>query len=206
MEYMLHLVRADTARIELHETWPKQTWRNRCSIMTANGVLDLVIPVTKPFGKNTITKKVDISDHEPWHKRHWRAICAAYKNAPFFMHYGDLLEPFYASPPKGRIWQFNKKLLQKLLSEIAIDTKLTETTEYEKEVACPDLREEMTPKLHRRRQPVADQWPAYYQVFSHKHGFRPNLSIIDLLFHLGPDTKSYLEKAAERNQHQLRDG
>ncbi len=174
--------------------------------MTANGVLDLVIPVAKPRGNITITKEVYISDHEPWHKRHWRAICAAYKNAPFFMHYSDLLEPFYNAPQKGRIWQFNKQMLQKLLSEIAIDTKLTETTAYEKEVACPDLREEMTPKLHRRRQHVADQWPAYYQVFRDKHGFRPNLSIIDLLFHLGPDTKSYLEKAAELNQHQLSDG
>lgn len=206
LEYMLYLFRARIVRIELHETWPKQTWRNRCSIMTANGLLDLVVPVSKPSGNSTITRDVDISDHESWHKRHWRAICAAYKNAPFFMYYSDLLEPFYTAPPSGKIWQFNKKLMQTLLDEIAIETKHTETTAFKKEIDCPDLREELTPKLHRRRHPAADQWPAYYQVFSDVHGFKPNLSIIDLLFHVGPDTKSYLEKAAEMNQHQLRLG
>ncbi len=174
--------------------------------MTANGLLDLVIPVSKPQGNRTITRDVYISEHGPWHKRHWRAISAAYKNAPFFMYYSDLLEPFYASPPAGKLWQFNKQLLEKLLNETGIDTKFTETRAYKKVVSFHDLREDMTPKLHRRRHPLADQWPAYYQVFMDKHGFKSNLSIIDLLFHVGPDTKSYLEEAARLNHHQLRDG
>ena len=206
LEYMLHLVRAETAWIELFETWPKQTWRNRCSILTANGLLDLVVPVSKPLGNSTMTKDVVISDHEPWHKRHWRAISAAYKNAPYFLYYGDLLEPFYAAPPAGKIWLFNKQLLERLLNETGIKTTLRETAVYKKEVACPDLREDMTPKLHRRRHPIATQWPPYYQVFSDKHGFQSNLSILDLLFHLGPDTKAYLEEAASLNRYQLREG
>ncbi len=122
------------------------------------------------------------------------------------MYYSDLLEPFFSAPPAGTLWQFNKQLLQALLHETGIDTKLSETTAYAKEISYPDLREDMTPKLHRRRHPVADQWPVYYQIFSHEHGFIPNLSIIDLLFHVGPDTKAYLEGAARLNQHQLRDG
>lgn len=204
LEYMMYVIGTKTAVIELYETWPKQTWRNRCSIMTANGKLDLVIPVSRPDGKCTITKDVCISKHEQWHKKHWRAISAAYKNAPFFMHYSDLLEPFYTNPPAGKLWHFNKQLLQNLLSAIGIHTKLKETTAYEKEASIPDLRQEMTPKTHRRLRPVADQWPVYYQVFSEKHGFKPNLSIIDLLFNMGPDSKSYLETAEKL--HQLKDG
>lgn len=199
LEYFLYLISAEVAWVELHETYPKQTWRNRSTIMTANGPLDLVIPVSRPDGNQTITRDVVISDHEKWHKAHWRAISSAYKSTPYFLFYGDLLEPFFKTPPQGPLWEFNKKLLGSLLSAIGISTEMRETTSYKKIVTCLDLRDEMTPKLHRRRQPVPREWPEYYQVFSDRHGFIPNMSIIDLLFHLGPDTKSYLHEAARKN-------
>ncbi len=199
LEYMLYLTQTENATIELHETYPKQTWRNRCTIMTANGPLNLVVPVSRPHGNRSMTGEVLLSSHESWHNTHWRAISGAYSKAPYFLYYGDLVGSFFIKKPTGSLCGFNLRMLSAILKELDIQVAISHTRSFEKTVQVPDLRGEMTPKLHlRKRQPVTN-WQEYYQVFSDKHGFIPNLSIIDLLFHLGPDTKPYLEEAAQSN-------
>ncbi len=206
LEYMLYVALAKNVVIEIFETYPKQTWRNRCTIMTANGLLNLIIPVIRPAGNRTVTKDVLLSPQGSWHNKHWRAISAAYSNSPYFLYYSDLIRAHFAEEPTGPLHIFNSKLLSAILHELNISANITFTLTYEQEVAVPDLRGEMTPKLHLRKKQPLTEWPEYHQVFSEKHGFRANLSVIDLLFHLGPDTSAYLHEAARLNLPQLSEG
>ncbi len=199
LEYMLYLTQAQTSFLEQFETYPRQTWRNRCTIMTANGLLDLVVPVFRPQGNQSKTKDVLPSNHERWYLKHWRAIKAAYGKAPYFLYYGDLIKAWLVEEPAGTLLQFNLNLVSAILNELDAPAAIRLTEKYEEKVQMPDLRDEMTPKMHLRNIQPPTKWPAYYQVFAEKHGFKGNLSVIDLLFHLGPETVAYLEEAAELN-------
>ncbi len=198
LEYFVVLLQYQSGYVELHETWVRQSWRNRCQISSANGPLNLILPVSRPNGNHTKTKDVLISNHQDWQKQHWQSIRSAYGNAPFYFYYKDLLEPFYLEKPEKYLWKFNHNLLKSILSEIQLTVELVFTTAFVKEPATmTDLRSELTPKSHRRKLLPLKTWKGYYQVFEDRHGFIPNLSIIDLLFHLGPDSRSYLREMAD---------
>ncbi len=183
--------------MELHETYPKQTVRNHCTIMAANGLLKLSIPVSRPQGSKTKTGDVRISSHEEWQARHWRSIASAYGKSPFFLYYEDLFRPLYENQPDDTLWKWNMRLLRIITGEFGIDTPVVPGKKF---VARPrdtiDLREGIGTKKNLGQSFVVADWPRYNQTFAEKHGFKPNLSIIDLICNVGPDTRSYLEKAA----------
>ena len=193
-EYFAYLAAADEVVIELHETYPRQSWRNRCSIMTANGALDLIVPVKKPEGKHSKTADVLISNHENWQKKHWRSIVSAYNKAPYFFYYSDLLAPFFENQQPEKLWEYNHVVMHAIMDELNIDAKTAYTEFYNRTSDdALDLRGVLTPKTHRRPAHTHIEWPDYQQVFSDRHGFKANLSIADLLFNLGPDTEQYLK-------------
>ncbi|TVR42596.1 MAG: hypothetical protein EA394_03075 [Bacteroidia bacterium] len=195
LEYMVAMLAHSKAEVDLHETYPKQTWRNRCRILTANGVLDLTIPVTRPMGNHTRTLAVMTSSHEPWQQKHWRAISSAYRKAPYFIFYEDLIAPYYLNSSQWFLWEFNHQLLHAIAGELNMDLDWAYTDTYKKQALdYIDLRNRISPK-NRDDEPLIDHWPIYYQTFSEKYGFIPNLSIIDLLFHMGPDAPAYLRDA-----------
>lgn len=171
--------------IEACETYPRQTYRNRCSIYTANGALDLSIPVHKPEGNRTKTKEVRISYRENWQQIHMRAIESAYNASPFYLYYKDELTPFFLEKKYKYLLEFNTELFKVICNCCGIEcrTKFTDSFRKERE---QDYRNCFSPK----KRDIAI--PAYPQVFGHKFGFIPGLSIIDLLFNLGPETKAYL--------------
>ena len=192
IEYMALLVnKGSKVIIEKEETYPKQTYRNRCKIMTANGVLNLTIPVEKVNGNITKTKDIKIINSNQWYINHWRAISSAYSGSPFFLYYKDDLKHFF----KGNydnLLKFNNELLNQLLNLIGIKC----TIEFSNSFTKPDnsnqeldYRYSISPKISSDYSHTEE----YYQVFSNKFNFTPNLSIIDLLFNIGPETKNYLE-------------
>ncbi|MDR4987750.1 MAG: WbqC family protein [Bacteroidales bacterium] len=200
IEYMAYLVRAHKVYVELHETYPRQSWRNRCRLMLANGPLDLTIPVKKPHGNHTKTADVIVSDHENWQKKHWRSIVSAYSKSPYFFYYSDLLAPLYHQPPPDQLWAFNHELLKVLCRELGIDAHVSFTDTYEKKTeGVTDLRNCFSPKAQRREAPGLSKWPFYQQVFSDRHGFVPDLSVTDLLFNTGPEARDYLIKLLPDN-------
>lgn len=182
VSWMKEAVQAKSVLIEAYETYPKQTYRNRCRIVTANGVQSMSIPVNKPNGRNTITKDIEIFYNEPWQRLHWRSIDAAYSNSPYYLYYQDELIKFYEKKYRFLL-DYNLELLQSILHMMKLSFEIKVTEEYiHHPIEINDLRNSFSPKIF----VVPDKVSIYHQVFEDRHGFVADLSIIDLLFNEGP--------------------
>jgi hypothetical protein len=189
VQYYCKLCSYDTAYIETAENYPKQTYRNRCLIAGANGVQPLSVPIEKPATEKCLTKDIRISDHGHWRHLHWNALTSAYGLSPFFEYYQDDFAPFYARKYHF-LFDFNEALRQ-LVCELAdIHPDVRFTTCYEASVSDV-FREAIRPK----QAGTDSRFVAhpYYQVFRDKHGFLSNLSIVDLLFNMGPEAVLVLQ-------------
>jgi hypothetical protein len=188
VHYFSYLVKADQVFIEQFETFPRQTYRNRCEIMTANGKFSLSIPVEKPFGNHSKTGEIGIVNYQNWQTVHWRTIESAYANSPYFLYYKDQLLPFFQKKYHNLL-QYNLELLMVLLEIMEIDKSVKLTTSFQKVPdRILDLRETITPK-----KPITNfNLRPYYQVFEDKYGFMPGLSILDLLFNVGEEAVEIL--------------
>lgn len=174
--------------IEKFETYPKQTYRNRCEIYAEKGKMSLSIPVKRINGNHTMTKDVVISHVEKWSLIHWRTLEAAYTSSPYFLFYRDDIEPFF-NKQYDNLFDFNLALINIICDAIGISPKIESTTDYQKTPdGFTDLRNVISPKINSSK----CEFPEYIQVFGDRHGFLPNLSIVDALFNLGPETLNYL--------------
>ena len=97
--YRHFLANPSTVQIEVMESFPKQTYRNRCTIATPDGPLTLSVPVKRADSKQ-LTKDVEISYQQRWQHQHWIALMSAYKRTPFFDYYADFFRPFYEKETK----------------------------------------------------------------------------------------------------------
>ena len=172
---------------EQHEHFPKQTFRNRASIASPDGVLDLIVPVIKGAKVHTPFKDVKISDDLKWQRLHWLSLQNCYRSSAYFEFYEDELAPFYHRKFEF-LFDYNLELLQWLLKQLKLRPEIKLTEEYQ-----GDLSDELDfrNKFNKKEIYVAET-KHYFQVFSDRNSFIPNLSILDLLFNQGPQTKSYL--------------
>lgn len=178
---------ADTAYIEAHDNYAKQTYRNRCLIADANGPLALTIPTEKSGEGKCLMRDIRISDHGNWRHQHWNALEAAYRHTPFFLYYEDDFRPFYEKKI-AFLYDFNLQLTQLVCDLIGLDVSLRSTDKYLQHAdGMDDFRHVITPKVS-WQEDTSFCPAAYYQVFKEKHGFIPNLSIVDLLFNMGPES------------------
>ncbi len=188
VHYFMAMKLAGEVYIEKHETYAKQTYRNRCEIYTSNGKLALTIPVKKVNGNHTVIDQVEVSDQYNWQVLHWRAIHAAYANSPFFLYYKDDLKFFYQNKFNS-LFDFNQQLLSEIISLIGINVKISYTEVFEKQPEnWIDYRNTISPK----KLPTEFYLKPYYQSFNEKHGFISGLSILDVLFNIGPETQDIL--------------
>jgi hypothetical protein len=165
-----------------HNPYQKQTFRNRTEIYGANGKLKLTIPIVHSKTKERqIDEAVAIHYENSWQKDHWKSLEAAYRSSPFFEFYEDDFHPFYHQKFE-KLMDFNIALIQKVLSLIDAEVKL-----LPKEKTADEFNDMIIAK-HK----VKKENPHYQQVFQSKHGFINNLSILDLLFNLGPQSLEYL--------------
>lgn len=163
------------------EYYPKMGGRNRYSILTAQGSTLLTVPLQGGRDQRKPAGELLIDDQMPWQRRHWRTLVSAYNRSPFFEYYAPALERLYEQRPQ-RLWDFNMAGWH-LVNQWLGTTWDLQTVEDAKRVNAVN---EKTPNLKR-----SDGMPGYQQVFG--HGFVPNLSILDALFNLGPNTRTYLE-------------
>jgi hypothetical protein len=181
--------------IEASENYLKQTYRNRCMIATANGIQSLSVPVENPTTDKCPIKDVRISDHGKWRHLHWQALVSAYGMSPFFEYYQDDFAPFYERNHQF-LFDFNEQLRLTVCELLDIQPEVHYTTGFHP-VVQNDFREIIRPKYPERDDSFESQ--PYYQVFQGKYGFLPNLSIVDLLFNMGPESVIVLQRSIRQN-------
>ncbi len=187
IQYIRAIAAHKTAVVEQWESFPKQTFRNRCEILTANGRMSLTVPVEKANTKQ-MTRDVKVSYHEPWQSKHWHAICSAYNSSPFFMYYRDDFEPFFREKTEYLL-DLNMKILERILSILDIKATVRLTDDYVRatDPGFNDLRNQIHPKVAQRHGEYFYDDTPYPQVFDSKMPFEPNLSVIDAIFNNGID-------------------
>ncbi len=194
IQYLTHWVASDNKLVEKYCHYTKQTYRNRCDILGANGPISLIVPVIKGRRLKVLTKDVEIAYHERWQALHWRSIVSAYQSSPFFEFYMDDFAPFYEKNYRFLL-DFNTELFQVIQDALDLSIDIDFTNAYEREYnpnEYIDLREAIHPKLDFKEDAFFSPI-SYRQVFGNKFDFVPNLSILDLLFNKGPEAIDWLE-------------
>ena len=162
----------------------KQTYRSRAVIATENGAQSLTIPVVHDGGKVAM-RDVRISEHGNWRHQHWNAIVSAYRKSPFFDYYADDFAHFYEERD-GFLMDFNLRLHGVLSELLGLERRVEFISDEAFDAtAAADLRRIAEPKALDSVDGIVLQ--PYYQVFAQRNGFIPSLSIIDLLFNMGPE-------------------
>lgn len=189
-----HALNSPKLVIENDENFPKQTHRNRMEILGPNGKQCLSIPIVKAATVKQKTKDVLIAYQEDWQKQHWKSIETAYNSSPYFMYYKDYYQHFYEYK-MDNLLEFNTELLKLNLKCLKISKDICFTDSFEKSIEGVDLR---FFTFESSFNPENILFPKYIQVFASKFEFVPNLSILDLLFNLGPDANAYLVQIAKQ--------
>ncbi|TPE44528.1 WbqC family protein [Pontibacter mangrovi] len=189
ISYFRHAIRCESILLEAHENYVKQSYRNRCHVLTAHGVQPLSVPVLRGNSKIKIPiTEIEIDYSQKWQLVHWRTIQAAYGRAPYFEFYSDYLREVYERQPKF-LFELNVELLKLYLKLLKLNKPLQYTEEYQVQPpkSVLDLRNRIHPKIYPDNLHVIP----YTQVFGKQ--FVPELSIIDLLFTQGPASVSFLQ-------------
>jgi WbqC-like protein family len=192
LHYFYYVFNSDVVLVEQFENYQKQSYRNRTSILTANGILNLSIPVKKNATKE-FTKNIEICYKENWPVKHWRAITSAYKNSPYFDYFEEELSNFYASDFEFLL-DYNLKQMQCIFKLLKVKKEIVLTSEFEKSpIDVIDVRNTIHPKVDFENDAhVSDiLGKPYYQTFESKFEFQPNLSILDLILNKGLGTLEY---------------
>lgn len=165
--------------VEQWANYRKQTLHNRCWIDSPNGKLAISVPIDRStfVGGKCLMKDVRISEHSDWQRQHWYALESSYYNSPFFEYLQDDFHPIYLKRWKW-LMDLNEALVAACLEQLnVLPVTIGRTDEY---VPTENADNPLVPN-------------EYYQVFKAKHGFQPDLSIIDLIFNMGPESILYLK-------------
>ncbi len=191
IEYYFHLINSGDVIIDTHENFVKQTYRNRCCILSPNGVQNLTIPLVKSRQRR-LTKNMAIAYDDNWRKIHWKSLESAYRSSPYFEYYEDEFYPFYHGDKYEKLTDFNNDLNNKIIELLNLEITITPSTEYFEEVEN-DFRNSFSPKKESKL-----NFNSYIQVFGDRNGFTPNLSILDILFNEGPNAVNYIKSLSSK--------
>lgn len=192
VQYFSKLYASPCIYLETYEHYVKQTYRNRALIAGPNGVQALTIPVEHEYSKRPATRDIRLSDHGNWQHLHRNALQSAYEGSPYFEYYADDILPIYDREHRFLV-DFNADFLHTICDLLNLKPNLLQTEAYAdaQALGAEDFREVIRPKISHSIDKTFRS-VEYYQVFRQKHGFLENLSIIDLLFNMGPESRLIL--------------
>ncbi|MDB2462496.1 WbqC family protein [Algibacter sp.] len=182
------IANAEDIMFEVDDNFLKQTYRNRAYIYGANGKLGLNIPVIHSQKNRQKYRDVKVFNEDNWQILHWKSLLSAYRTSPFFEYYEDELQHLFTEKADFLL-DFNLKCFEVISDCLQLELNISKTESYQKNLTDKiDFRH----LVHAKKEPLY-AFESYTQVFNSKHGYIPNLSILDLLFNEGPNALSYLE-------------
>lgn len=199
IQWYQKLANYDNILMEVNDSYRKQTYRNRCIIATTAGLQTLSVPIERQSDPKARMKDIRISNHGNWRHLHWNALMSAYGESPFFFYYADNLRPFFEKR-WDHLLDFNMEICHAVCDMLDLNPNIRLTEAYVPATSLRDVqdfRDSIDPK-----HPGVDtefEPRRYWQVYERKIGFRPNLSILDLLFNMGPEGIFYLIKPQTTN-------
>ncbi len=187
------IAKSEEVIFEVSDNFQKQTFRNRTYVYGANGKLMLNLPILHSGikGAKRLYKDIQIEHQFNTLNIHWKSLESAYRTSPFFEFYEDDLHPLFESKEKFLL-DFNMKANAFVCDNLGIEPKVTHTENYKATYDSKEIND--LRNLTISKQPLSTSLEDYLQVFSDKHGFISNLSVLDLLFNLGPEAINYLER------------
>ena len=175
--YKLYFTNPFDIAIEVMESFPKQTYRNRCTITTPDGPLTLTVPVKRADSKQ-LTRDVEISYQQRWQHQHWIALTSAYKRTPYFDYYADFFRPFYEKETKFLV-DFNEGLHEVIVDLLNNNASpIVNKDNINNSCAAPTLRLAKSNILY------TTDWIG----LNLEPCFGDGQSILDMLFEYGPET------------------
>ena len=189
--------------MEACENYQKQSYRNRCRFYAADGVQTLSFPIVHEGGTHKLPiSEIKVDWSKPWLQQHKRAIVSAYRTSAYFEYYQDELFDILDRHHE-RLFDLNMDLIRFFIEKTGLAVDLRITTDYSREglitesdgtiSSCRDLRDTIHPKRQSDILSGLNLEKPYFQVFTRKHGFQSDLSVMDLLFNEGPDSILYLK-------------
>ncbi len=173
--------------LEAKEHYQKRSFRNRMHIASPNGWLALSIPLLKGKNSKMPVQDVLIDNTKPWQRDHWRSLQTAYGKSPFFEHYMEALRPLYVQKYE-KLFDFNMSTILLVRTLLFADNQsFILSDKYEYHNPKEDFRGKIKPN-----QEFNHSFVEYVQVFQDQTGFVSNLSILDLLFCMGPEAARFL--------------
>ena len=199
MPYMALLAIAGEVQIEAHENYVKSTWRNRCEVAGANGIIPLSIPLLGGRDHHRLYRDTLISYTVNWQHRHWSTIYSAYGSAPYYEHYRDKIEPLFRRHYDS-LWEWNQAWLTLFIKLMKLDVQLSYTDSYDRTPADKtDLRHLWrSGKFPQQIIVGGELWHLqdvpYIKVFDQIDTVATGLTTLDLLMNAGPDAGPILSQ------------
>ncbi len=186
--HFIAMINAEEVVFEMDDNFVKQTYRNRTYIYGANGKLGLNIPVIHTQKNRQKYRDVKIFNEEKWQTQHWKSLLSSYRTSPFFEYYEDEFQPLFEIKT-DYLLDFNFKCFETISDCLQLKLKISKTKVYQKDI---ENKTDFRFLVNAKKEQV-QPFDNYTQVFHDKHGFIPNLSILDLVFNEGPNALNYLE-------------
>ena len=187
VEYFSLISRADEVVIEKEENYLKQSYRNRCYILSAHGPQLLTVPVYQGSQHKTAIKEIRIDYSKRWQQVHLRALKASYSSSPYYQFYFENIEAII-SKRIDLLIDLNMELLESLMKMLKLKQKISYSTQFRpKDISEDDHRYKISPK-----KVSAFRGKEYMQVFGNNKGFVTGMSIVDLIFNMGPEAIDFL--------------
>jgi len=190
IHYISELIKADNSFIEIHDNYIKQSYRNRCNILSPNGLQSLSVPVERGSFHTVPMKDLRIDYSRPWQRNHLRSLKTAYNSSAFYEYLKDDIEKCIKSE-NIFLLDLNMQILETISRILDLELKFQITDSYEAiPVGLLDLRAVIHPKTDNSE--YYNSSLEYFQVFSPEQGFTPGLSILDLMFNMGREAYRFL--------------
>jgi len=186
----------EDVQIEAYENFQKQSYRNRCEILSANGELSLSVPLIKGKNLKTPIRDIEIDYTIDWQKQHFKTLESAYQSSPFYEYIID--DFFFVFEKKEKfLFDLNLLIFDQLRTYLQIESELVLSSDYIQD-SKSDYRNSIHPKVKMQKKDSLFTSKEYYQTFNDKFKFVPNLSILDLLFNEGTQAVSILKQSTKK--------